>query len=379
MKGPKLRIVQAIASKGWGGRESVPLLLAGEFRRRGHEVVLWVDPKTRMGMEAETMGFPVSPLGHRSHLDPRGFFEVRQAMAKDRPDILHVHLSRDLWRLVPVLKASGWKGPLVLSKHVESAVLKKDPFHGFLYDRVDLVLACSSMVQHNVLNTCPMEPGKVRVGHPPVDTAKFRPNPSGRRRTRRAWGLGKEPVVGMVARLSPGKGHELVLRTAALLTREFPKLRFKMAGGASPEEVRYAKELGSLRDSLGLQGRFDFEGYVKDIPSFLGALDLAVHAAPNESFGMAIVEAMACGTPVLARKGGGVADIFQGPKGSLGGGKMIGSDDPKIWAKEIGRLLRVPAALRSLGRECRKNAQRFALEKVADLHLGWYYKLLEKR
>jgi len=375
MKKPKLKIIQVIASKGWGGRETVPLLLSGEFKRRGHPVALWTDPRTPLGKRTAELGFDRSPLGHRSHLDPRGYLEVRKALQKDSPDILHVHHSRDLWTLVPILKATSWKGPLVLTKHIESGVSKKDPFHKFLYDRVDLILGCSSMVRDNVVGTCPVDPARVWVGHPPVDTGKFHPKAREAKVLRKRWGV-RGPVIGMVARLSPGKGHELLLKVASLLRGKFPKLTFKMAGAAAPEEIEYARKLERLRDDLGLKGRFDFEGYVEDVPTFLSALDLAVHAAPNESFGLAIVEAMACGRPVLARRGGGVEDIFRGKDP---GGRMIDSEDPRSWAKAIEGLLKTPSALRSLARGSRGNADRFSLKAVADRHLAWYGQLLGRR
>jgi len=375
MKKPKLKIVQVIASKGWGGREMVPLLLSGEFKERGHAAVLWTDPRTPLGRRTAELGFDRSPLGHRSHLDPRVYLEARRALEKDAPDILHVHYSRDLWALVPILKAAGWKGPLVLTKHIESSVSKKDPFHKFLYDRVDLLLGCSTMVRDNVVRTCPVDPARVLVGHPPVDTGKFHPKVREGKALRKKWGV-QGPVIGMVARLSSGKGHGLLLKVAALLARKYPRLTFKMAGAAAPEEIEYVHKLERLRDDLGLKGRFDFEGYVEDVPTFLSALDLAVHAAPHESFGLAIVEAMACGKPVLARKGGGVEDIF---RGKAPGGKMIDSEDPGPWARTIEGLLKAPSTLRALAKGSRGNADRFSLKAVADRHLAWYGELLERR
>ena len=374
-----MKIAQVIASKGWGGREKVPLLFGEEYRRRGQGTSLWVDPATSLGREAQKQGFSVEPYRFRSYLNPTAYLQIARALLRSKPDVIHVHHSRDLWALVPVLRAWRWKGPLLLSKHVGSAVQKKDPFHRFLYDRVDRILGCSTQIKENVIETCPVDPGRVFVGYAPVDMNRFRFSPEARRKTRRAWGMDKNIIVGMTARLTPGKGHELLLKTAALLAKENPRLRFKIAGDAAPDERDYAQQLYRQKARLGLDGILDYEGYLPDIPSFLSALDLVVHAAPAESFGLAIVEAMACRRPVIARQGGGVEDILRTPEGVIRGGLLMDSENPRDWAAEINRLTRSKPAMEKLGAQTRKNAMRFSLETLSDLNLKWYEELLRQR
>ncbi|HVM32116.1 MAG TPA: glycosyltransferase family 4 protein [bacterium] len=374
-----LKIAQVIASKGWGGREKVPLLFAREYLRLGHQVSLWTNPETPLGQETLAEGFPLFPYRFRSYLNPAAFFEIARALREDKPDILHVHHSRDLWFLVPMLRLKGWKGPLLLSKHVESGVSKKDPIHRFLYARVDQVLGCSTMIRENVIKTCPVDPAKVAVGYAPVDPDRFKYSEKARRSLRRAWGQEKNIVIGMVARLTPGKGQELLLKTAAILRAKHPRLRFRVAGQSSPDEKDYAEGLLRLRKQLGLEDIFEYEGYRSDVPGFLSALDLAVHAAPAESFGLAIVEAMACERAVVARRGGGVSDILENPTAKKFGGFLIDSDDPEEWARKLAPLVRSPRLLQKIGKANRKESLRFSLKALSRLNMDYYEKLLKAR
>jgi glycosyltransferase involved in cell wall biosynthesis len=376
VKKNSLKIAQVIASKGWGGREKVPLLFAEEYRRLGHEAVLWTNPDTSLGQETVRQGFPLYPYRFRSYLNPSGFLDTTRALLKFKPDVIHVHHSRDLWFLVPILRMLQWKGPLLLSKHVESRVQKKDPLHRFLYDRVDEVLGCSTMIRENVIETCPVDPQRVAVGYAPVDTQRFQFQAAKRRKIRAAWRMEKNIIIGMVARLTPGKGQELLLKTAALMARKNPKLRFKVAGQTAPDEKNYAEGLFRLKKELGLEGLFDYEGYVSDIPGFLSAVDIAVHGAPAESFGLAIVEAMACGRPVIARAGGGVGDILDAAVLRSRGGILMESDHPADWAKPLLALARAPEGLARIANANRKSALRFSLRTLSQLNLNFYWKLL---
>ena len=379
MKKNSLKIAQVIASKGWGGREKVPLLFAQEYRRLGHQAVLWTNPDTSLGQETVRQGFPLYPYRFRSYLNPSGFFDTTRALLKFKPDIIHVHHSRDLWFVVPILRMLKWKGPLLLSKHVESRVQKKDPLHRFLYNRVDQVLGCSTMIRENVIETCPVDPERVAVGYAPVDTKRFQFQSAQRKKIRAAWKMEKNIIIGMVARLTPGKGQELLLKTAALMVKKNPKLRFKVAGQIAPDEKNYAEGLFRLKKELGLEGLFDYEGYVSDIPGFLSALDIAVHGAPAESFGLAIVEAMACERPVIARAGGGVGDILNTEVIRSRGGSLMESDNPEDWSKALLALSRAPKGLTRIGTTNRKSALRFSLQTLSRLNLDFYRKLLEEK
>src|SRR5579871_3512126 len=135
----RLRIVQAVSSRGEGGMEWVPLMLAPGLREKDQEVSVWADPDSFLGRKTAERGFSPKPFRFSGYFHPSSIWKVRQALRKDPPDLIHLHHSRDLSTVVPALALEGWKGPLVLSKHVASSILKKDFLHRWLYRRVDLL------------------------------------------------------------------------------------------------------------------------------------------------------------------------------------------------------------------------------------------------
>lgn len=354
-----------------------PLLLAQGLKEKGQQVSIWADPHSFLGKKARERGFQVQPFRFRGYLHPAGIGQIRANLRQHRPDLIHLHHTRDLWAVVPALKLEKWMGPLFLTKHVASGVLKKGFFHRWLYQRVDRLLTCSDFIRENVIATCPVAPSKVKTSYMPADLREFRFKPVIRKKNRKAWGWEKNEVIGMVSRISPGKGHELFLQMAAKLVALRPRMRFRLAGSPTADQKWYYDEMLALREKLGLRKIVVYDGYVPDVAGFLSSLDLAVHMAAEESFGMAVVEAMACGRPTVVRRGGGVAEILETKPGQAGGGLVVNGDDPEVWAQTLAGILESKALMAKFHRETRKIALRFSLEPWINRHLQWYRELLE--
>lgn len=133
-----------------------------------------------------------------------------------------------------------------------------------------------------------------------------------RERGRAALGLGEEDfAVGIAARLQRWKGQDVVVRAAASLLRVRESARLLVIGGSLfGLEPEYAEELKRLATSLGIADRVTFTGFRDDIPDCLAALDVVVHASVHpEPFGLALIEAMAAGTALVAADAGAVREI----------------------------------------------------------------------
>ncbi len=143
-------------------------------------------------------------------------------------------------------------------------------------------------------------------------TLPTEPREARRERGRAALGLGEEDfAVGIAARLQRSKGHDVLLRAAASLLRVREAARLLVIGGSLFDlEPEYAEELKRLAASLGIADRVTFTGFREDIPDCLAALDVVVHASIHaESFGLALIEAMAAGTALVAADAGAVREI----------------------------------------------------------------------
>ncbi|HEX9780861.1 MAG TPA: glycosyltransferase [bacterium] len=124
---------------------------------------------------------------------------------------------------------------------------------------------------------------------------------------RRSLGLPPDAfVVGEVAKLWAGKGHDVLLRAAAALARAVPSLRVLLVGEGS-----LRAELERVAEELGIRDRVVFAGFREDIPALTRAMDVAVLPSLFEGMGRAVLEAQAAGRPVVASRVGGVPELIE--------------------------------------------------------------------
>lgn len=370
-----LRVAQVIASGGFGGRERVPVDLTDALREKNVETELWADPSFTAYREAARRGLPVFPFSHRRTLSWGSVRRLRRLIRDRRPHVLHLHHSKDLWAMAPALALEDpdRRVALFLTKHVGSRVKKNDFLHRWLYRRLDGVLGNSRFMRENLLETCPLEEERVWVVPPPVDGAKMRFSPKKRAELRKKWKTGGRTVVGIAARITPGKGFEVLLETAARLKGR-PFL-FCVAGGVEISEAGYAETLRERSRRLGLDAVWCWEGFVEDMSAFWSAVDIAAHAAAAETFGLAVVEALACARRLVVRDSPGARDIFEA-LGSSSFALKLDSDDPHEWAEALVALSRLPPPR---GSAVRRKIRSFFLEEVAARHLALYRGALKNK
>jgi glycosyltransferase involved in cell wall biosynthesis len=156
------------------------------------------------------------------------------------------------------------------------------------------------------------------------------------------------PVIGAVGRFSEEKGHRYLLEAMSELTRRLPGARLVLVGYGALEG-----DLKSRAAGLGIDGRVTFAGE-RDSAELLGAFDLFVQPSLYESQGLAILEAMAAGVPVVASDVGGVRDVVRDGVTGL----LVPPADPRALATSILRLAGDPELSKTLalqaGREVRE-------------------------
>jgi glycosyltransferase involved in cell wall biosynthesis len=220
--------------------------------------------------------------------------------------------------------------------------------------------------------------GRMHVIYDGLEPDRFAAARGARDGTRR--GLDVPPracLVGTVARLARVKGQLELLRAAPAVLREAPEAHFVLVGDAAPEERAYEAELHRFVADRGLGGRVTFAGYRADVPEVTAALDVAVQPSLYcEGQGMAAVEAMMLGVPLVVTESGALPETV----GRDGGGFIVPPGDPGAMAAAIVCLLRDPARAAAMGEAARLRAhQVFSLEAtVAELEKV-YARVLERR
>ena len=131
------------------------------------------------------------------------------------------------------------------------------------------------------------------------------------RGTRLYSGRSASPVIGMVGRLAPWKGQDVVLRAMADLATDFPQVELRIVGSAMFGEDSYVDELHALVAELGLERRVQFAGFQDQVELELARMHILVHASVvAEPFGQVVVEGMAFGLPVVASAAGGPTEVI---------------------------------------------------------------------
>lgn len=303
-------ILQSCSSPSWGGLEMQTLQDCVELRKRSHRVILICYPKSRLEQEAQSRYVQTIPIALRDFPEPIGILKVRGTLVSQNIDIVNAVLSKDLWTLVPAVKLLDKKIPLLLTKRMGSYVRKKDPFHRWIYQNLDRVLAVSTVIKRNVLETCPISEDKIEVIHDGIDTNFFSVKDVDRSHIRGEFKVRRNQVLlGMVGRFSPGKGHEDFLEAMRILKGRSPRVRALIVGEASFGEHAYEAKIHELTKALGVGRTVKFTGFRTDIPDIMASLDIFVFPSHAEAFGKAAIEAMAMGKPVVSTNCDGVLDI----------------------------------------------------------------------
>jgi glycosyltransferase involved in cell wall biosynthesis len=193
--------------------------------------------------------------------------------------------------------------------------------------------------------------------HNGIDTKRFSPRTADN-------GLRKNApqVIGILGHISEVKGHPEFVEAAGQISRELPHARFVVIGGETIQQGLRSR-LQERAEALGIADRLDFLGFRSDVADVLPALDLVVLPSHAEGFPLAVLEAMACGRPVVATDVGGVAEaVVAGVTGTL-----VPVGNVRVLADAVTELLRRPDALRAMGAAARERVERlFSIERFVS-------------
>jgi glycosyltransferase involved in cell wall biosynthesis len=306
-----------------GGTDDQCVKLVHALHQQGQQVALAGPDGREFSRVARELGVPFQATPPEGPLKLRFIWACARLVRRERIQILHGHHGRDLWPTVLAARLSGIRPKVVLTRH-----LAKSPrswfSRSFLLGQCDAIIAVSHFVARVMRegfydsgspeverhSRPPMrgDHSRIHVLHGGIDTTRFRPGDASVQR--REWGLAPEhfafAVVGGYNR-PRGKGQREFLRAAALIHEKIPQARFLIVGRGD-----LAEQLQSDIRQLGLEGKASLTPYCQDMPAAMNALDCLVHCQiGTEAFGLVLIEAFACGKPVIASALDGIPEAFE--------------------------------------------------------------------
>ena len=364
-----MKILYSCLSKSWGGMEMYTLTSIDQLSKRNIKVELICSAESRIHIEANNRGIILHPVKASSYFHPFTILKLALLIRNNDYSIVHTQASKDLWLLVPSLFLASSKIPLFLTKQVGSFIIKKDIFHKILYKRVSSLFAISTVIKKNLIETTPIKPEKISVLPNGIDTNRFNPDNVDRMKVRNEFSINSEEIVlGMLARFTPGKGHEEFLWAARELNKKYTNLRYLVVGEPSRGEHNYADEVKRLAKEYRLENLI-FTGYREDIPEVLAAMDIFTFPSHSEAFGIALVEAMAMQQPSVCSNSDGVLDIAVEGETSY----LFENKNAEDLKEKLKLLIESKDKRNEFGRKARKRAiEQFDLEKITDRTLEMY-------
>jgi glycosyltransferase involved in cell wall biosynthesis len=279
--------------------------------------------------------------------------ELSALVAKIDPATVHVN---DIWWVPHVVRAvarcAGKSVPIVA--HVRQEI--EPPKVGrYELDRVDAVIAISRQIEQSLIAGGVMA-SRVRTLYSGIDMSQTEAAYD-EGAVRQKIGIPNGAILlGTVANLFPRKGYEVMLRALPAILSSVPTVHYVIVGS---DDHNYADRLKRLAQELKIADLVHIVGFQDPVTPFLAPLDLYVHPALMEGFGIAVVEAMAMGKAVVATTTGGVPEVVaQGETGLL-----VPPGDAEALAAAVVTLLKDRARRKQMGLCGKARArERFSLE-----------------
>lgn len=344
-----MTIIQVMHSHTIGGVERHVVSLGEALLDRGHQVYLACP--NRGWMWDAVQGTRIKPfhLAMDGLLDVTSVGRLGRLARMTRANIIHSHMTRGTFYAVKAGRRLGI--PVIATCHATHTYK--------YYAGADRVICVSDAARQNLLRHD--VPGELlRVIHNGIEIPQSPPSAGRIASLRAEWGVapgGK--VVGMLARLIPDKGVDILLQVAARWKTERPNVTFVLAGSGDDETEL---KLRAYVEQNNLDGVVRFLGTVPNANEVLAAYDVLAAPSRRESFSLTLLEAMVARTPVVASSVGGTPEmVTHGQTGIL-----VEPESPESLAAGLACALDNPETCRFVEAADGMVRARFSVERMVD-------------
>ncbi len=391
-----------LGGKETGGMNVYVRDLSRELARQGHRVDVYTRSQNPdlprisngLGSGARVIHVPTGPERpydkHRVYDHLPEFIEgVRNQAAADGIDydVLHSHYWLSGAAARRLLEA--WSVPVVHMAHtlgaMKNVVAEKRPEERETERRVevereiaafaDALIASTPAEEAQLMELYGAEGGRIHIIPPGVDTERFHPIPADHAKQHVAVCTDRSMIL-FVGRIEPLKGIDTLLQAIARVAERRPGMRrglcVPIIGGRADEihEHEEMARLADLRKDLGIEDVVTFLGSKNQdtLQYYYSAAEMVVMPSDYESFGMVALEAMACGTPVVASDVGGLAFLIKDGRT----GYRVPAGDVEALAERIMHLLTDELSRRRIGQRATCWAESYAWKEIAERIVGVY-------
>ena len=351
----------------YGGALQVVFLLRG-LKAMGMQCILACPEGSAIAREAEPHAKVVT-MPMKGDLDMGLLGRLRRLIRAERPDLIHLHSRRgsDIWGAL----AGKLEGiPVVLSRRVDN------PESRFVinlkYRLYDEVITISDGIRQVLLSEG-VPASKVNCVLSAVDTEQYRPDRSHLDWFRQEFKIEPdELVIGMVAQFIQRKGHQTLLDALPTVIAKHPRIKVILFGqGPISEDIQ-----ARVAASPDLAARVQLPGFRKDLAKILPCLDVLAHPAFMEGLGVSLLQAAACGVPLIGGRAGGIPEIV---RPGLNGELIEPGDVPGL-AAALNKLLSAPVLRRDYGVAGRNWVEhQFSIPSMVKGNLSVYRQALHTR
>jgi L-malate glycosyltransferase len=312
----------------WRGGQNQVLVTVLGLRALGHRTVLVAHPTGELRRRAQE-GLDFIPLAPRAELDLAAAWRLSRVIKQLQPEIVHAHDPHGVAMASLGLSMSTLpvRPRLIASRRVDFH-MRQSALSRWKYRQVDCFICASEAIRRIVVSDGIPRQRTVTV-HEGIDLGRVAAAPPATLH-QELWLPHEAPIVGNVAALVPHKGQRHLVDAAARVLPEHPDARFIIAGE------------GELRASLEQQIRQHhlekhvmLVGFRADILSLHKAFDVFAMSSVSEGLGTSLLDAMACGKPVVATTVGGIPEVVVHEETGL----LVPPRDPPAMAAAVVRLL----------------------------------------
>ncbi|NLM17609.1 MAG: glycosyltransferase family 4 protein [Candidatus Riflebacteria bacterium] len=358
-----MKVFHMLNSTLLSGAANYCLLFCQEQIKRGHDVLLYVEPGWAQKI-ADKRGIKniCEPSLSRIHqCDPIAIYRLKKAIAKHNPDVVYAHINKGSW-LAAAISKCDFENVKTIRVRVDADPPKPYPTNRFIHKRwFDRIIAGSEMHKEACIKNLKYPEHRIDVIHGVTDTIKYAPDAKIRAELRQKYNIAEDEVVILqLGRLSPVKGHTYALEAFAALQNLPVKMR--LAVFAYDAEIP-RESLQDYAAELGISDKVKFFGYEENMPDFLKACDIGLIASVrSEATSRATLEYMATGLPTVATRVGVIPELMTGDFAEF----CVEPKNSAALASALSKLLTDKNLRLDLGKQARDKIQNeYSLEILA--------------